>query len=176
MLNYFSRTVLSARWLALSLLTAATLSVAEPAKLDSSEQVNYLAQLKQQHATSSERTALLAEVNSLLAEHALHAGYQVGHSNPQDFLYSVSIAQQGELSIREQVRSSKTNALQVSSQRINVFGIDPFVSYACPAQGVRCVIYGDDKKTAILTLVRNQAAAQKLARALSYLIRNMQRG
>lgn len=176
MLQYLSRSLLTARWLALSLLAAATFSTAEPVTLDSSEQVNYLNQLKRQHATSNERTALLAEVNSLLTEHALRAGYQVGHSNPQDFLYSVSVAQQGDLIIREEIRSSQNNTMEVRSNRINVFGADPFVSYACPAQGVRCVIFGEDKKTAILTIVRNQDAAKNLARAFSYLIRNIQRG
>lgn len=176
MLQYFYRSILAARWLALSLVAATTFSVAEPLSLDSSEQVNYLNQLKQQHATASERTALQAEVNSLLTEHALRAGYQVGYSNPQDFLYSVSVAQQGDLIIREEIRSSQNNAMEVRSNRINVFGIDPFISYACPAQGIRCVIFGEDKKTVILTIVRDPDAAKKLARAFSYLIRNIQRG
>ncbi|MDY0249486.1 MAG: hypothetical protein RBR45_05440 [Pseudomonas sp.] len=176
MFQYFFRTACTARWLVLSLIFATPLSVAEPLTLDSSEQVNYLNQLKQQHATSNERTALLAEVNSLLTQHALRAGYQVGYSNPQDFLYSVNIAQQGELIIREEIRSSEKNTMEVRSNRINVFGIDPFVSYACPMQGIRCVIFGEDKKTAILTIVRDQDAAKKLARAFSYLIRNIQRG
>jgi len=176
MFKTLSRLLFAARWLALSLIASASLSFAQPAALDSSEQANYLNQLKQQHATSNERTALLAELNSLLTQHALRAGYQVGHSNPQDFLYSVSVAKQGELVIREEIRSSQNNTIEVRSQRINVFGIDPFVSYACPAQGVRCVIFGEDKKTAVLTIIRNQQAAKDLARALSYLIRNMQRG
>ncbi len=175
MLQYFYRSILAARWLTLSLVAAATFSVAEPLSLDSSEQVNYLSQLKRQHGTSNERAALLAEVNRLLSEHALRAGYQVGHSNPQDFLYSVSVAQQGDLIIREEIRSSQNNAMEVRSNRINVFGADPFVSYACPAQGIRCVIFGEDKKTAILTIVRDQQAAKNLARAFSYLIRNIQR-
>lgn len=176
MRQYLSRPLFAARCLAFSLMAAASFSFAEPAALESSEQVNYLNQLKRQHATSSERTALLAEVNSLLTQHALRAGYQVGYSNPQDFLYSVSLTKQGELIIREEIRSNQKNSMEVSSHRINVFGIDPFVSYSCPAQGVRCVIYGEDKKTAILTIVRNQKAAEDLAQALSYLIRNMQRG
>lgn len=176
MLQYFSRSILATRWLALSLITAASFSAAEPLSLDSSEQTNYLSQLKRQHATSNERTALLAEVNHLLSEHALRAGYQVGHSNPQDFLYSVSVTEQGNLLIREEIRSRQSNTLEVRSNRINVFGADPFVSYACPAQGIRCVIFGEDQKTAILTIVRDQQAAKNLARAFSYLIRNIQRG
>ena len=176
MLQYFSRLTLAARWLALSFIAASTFSFAEPAALESSEQVNYLKQLKQQHATTNERTALLAEVNSLLTQHSLRAGYQVGYSNPQDFLYSVSVDNRGELLIREEIRSSQNNTMEVRSNRINVFGIDPFVSYACPAQGIRCVIFGEDKKTAVLTIVRDQEAAKSLARALSYLIRNIQRG
>ena len=176
MLQYFSRSILAARWLALGFIAATSCSFAEPATLESSEQVNYLNQLKRQHATTSERTALLAEVNSLLTQHALRAGYQVGYSNPQDFLYSVSVDNRGELLIREEIRSNQNNAMEVRSNRINVFGIDPFVSYACPAQGIRCVIFGEDKQTAILTIVRDQDAAKSVARALSYLIRNIQRG
>lgn len=176
MFQFFSRTALAKYCLSLILAAATTFSFAEPTALDSSEQAQYLNQLKRQHATSSERTALLAEVNRLLAEHALRAGYQVGQSNPQDFLYSVSLAQPGTLIIREEIRSSQNNAIQVRSQHIQVFGIDPFVSYACPAQGVRCVIFAEDKRTAILSIVRDRQAAQKLARAFSYLIRNLQRG
>lgn len=175
LLNLY-RSLFTACSLALSLMVISTFSFAEPASLTSSEQDNYLKHLKQQHATASERTALLAEVNSLLTQHALRAGYQVGYSNPQDFLYSVNVAKQGELVIREEIRNSLNSSLKVRSNHINVFGIDPFVSYACPAQGVRCVIFAEDKKTAILTIVRNQPAAQDLARALSYLIRNIQRG
>ena len=175
MLNYLSRSLLAARWFTLSLLAAATFTAAEPVMLESNEQVNYLNQLKRLHATNNDRTALLAEINSLLSEHALRAGYQVGYSNPQDFTYQVNFSKQGELLIREEIRSSQNNSLEVRSNRINVFGIDPFVNYACPAQGVRCVIFGEDKKTAILTIVRNQEAAKSLAQALSYLIRNIQR-
>lgn len=176
MFLHLYRSLLAARWLGLSLVAVSAFSFAEPAVLASSEQVNYLKLLKQHHATTNERTALLAEVNSLLAQHALRAGYQVGYSNPQDFLYSVNVDKQGELLIREEIRNSKNSSLEVRSHRISVFGIDPFVSYACPAQGVRCVIVAEDKKTAILTIVRNQHAAKDLARALSYLIRNIQRG
>lgn len=176
MFQHFSRPLRTARWFALSLLAVSAFSFAEPAALASSEQVDYLKQLKQQHATASERTALLAEVNRLLTQHALRAGYQVGYSNPQDFLYSVSVAKQGELMIREEIRSSQNNTIEVRNNRINVFGVDPFVSYACPAPGVRCVIFAEDKKTTILTIVRNQPAAEDLARALSYLMRNIQRG
>lgn len=176
MFQHLSRPLFAIRWLALTLIAVSAFSFAEPTALASSEQANYLKQLKQQHATASERTALLAEVNSLLTQHALRAGYQVGYSNPQDFLYRVSVTKQGELMIREEIRSSQNNTLQVRNNRINVFGIDPFVSYACPAQGIRCVMFAEDKKTTILTIVRNQPAAENLARALSYLIRNMQRG
>lgn len=176
MLLHLYRSLSAARWLALSLMLISTFSFAEPAALTSSEQTNYLKQLKQQHATTHERTALLAEVNRLLTQHALRAGYQVGYSNPQDFLYSVNVVKQGELVIREEIRNSQNNSLEVRSNHINVFGIDPFVSYACPTQGVRCMIFAEDKTTVILTIVRNQPVAQDLARALSYLIRNIQRG
>lgn len=175
MLQHLSRALLALRWLTLSLITASSLSLAQPV-LESSEKTNYLKQLQQQHATNNERTALLAEVNALLSQYALRAGYQVGQSNPQDFLYSVSLQKSGELLIREEIRSNQNNVLEVRSNRINVFGIDPFLSYACPAQGIRCVIFGDDKKTAILTIVRDPEAAKQLAKALSYLIRNLQRG
>lgn len=74
--------------------------------------------------------------------------------------------------IRKEARNSQKNPLEVRSNSIHLFGI---VSYACPVQGVRCVIFGEDKKTAILTIMHNQPAAKDLARALSYLIRNIQR-
>ena len=177
MLQYFSRSILATRWLALSLITAASFSVLRAAQLRQQRTDQLPQPTKRQHATSNERTALIAEVNHLLSEHALRAGYQVGHKqSTRFFLYSVSVTEQGNLLIREEIRSSQSNTLEVRSNRINVFGADPFVSYACPAQGIRCVIFGEDQKTAILTIVRDQQAAKNLARAFSYLIRNIQRG
>lgn len=176
MRHYVYQAIRAARWLTLGLIAATSFSFAEPALLESNEQVNYLSQLKRQHATTSDRTALLAEVNHLLSQHALRAGYQVGYSNPQDFLFSVSLGQPGELLIREEIRNTQNTSIEVRSKRVNVFGIDPFVNYACPPQGIRCVIFGEDKKTAILTIIRDPQAAKDLARAISYLIRNLQRG
>jgi ApaG protein len=42
----------------------------------------------------------------MLDTYALRAGYQVGQSNPQDFLYELSVSAPGELRIREEVRGS----------------------------------------------------------------------
>lgn len=161
---------------AIVLLTAAgsiSPSAAGPA-IENTEKEQYLNQLKIQHATSSERTALLAQVNSLLNEHALLKGYQVGQPQAADWLYSVRIAQPGTLLVRLEQRHA-SGAVEVSSQLLQLYGITPFFSYSCERSHAKCNILHESRSEPLLQIIRRPEAASELSRALSYLVRELQR-
>lgn len=144
--------------------------------LSSPEQASYLAGIKRAHPNTSERQALLAQCNQLLQTYALRAGYQLGQADPRDLLYQLSIGGSGELLLREESRAAQGPAVAVHNQQLSVFGIDPFIRYDCPLNGIRCVLQNPTNGSPLLSILRDQDGAAELAKALSFLIRNLQKG
>ncbi|MFG3453695.1 MULTISPECIES: hypothetical protein [Pseudomonadaceae] len=151
------------------------LQAVESNTLDSAESANYLAELKALYLTSNERKALLTHSNALLGTHALKAAFQVGQPNPQDMNYRLSVGAPGELRIREERRDASGN-IAVRNRSFSVFGMDPYLQYQCPPQGIVCEIASPAGGDPWLTILRDPKGAEELAKALSFLIRNLQKG
>lgn len=149
---------------------------AEPAAgLSSSEQARYLADLKRLYLTQDDRQALLAHSNDLLKTYALRAAYQVGQSQRQDLLYQLSAGAPGELVLREETRDPQSSNVSVRNQRFTLYGLDPYISYDCPQSGISCVLHNPADGSPLLTIVRDHKGAAELAKALSFLVRNLQK-
>ena len=142
--------------------------------LQSAEAAQYLSELKRLYLSSDDRQALLAHGNSLLHSYALLAGYQPGRTDAVDLRYQLSSPQAGELRVREE-RRTRDGSLQVSNKVLPVFGVDPFIRYECPQQGQQCVILDPRDGSPLLSIVRDHQGAAELAKALSYLLRNLQK-
>ena len=151
------------------------LQAAETGTLGSEESTKYLAELKALYLTSDERKALLAHSNALLETHALKAAYQVGQANPQDLNYRLSLGAPGELRIREERRDASGN-IAVRNRSLSVFGMDPYLQYQCPPQGIVCSFTSPNDGEPWLTILRDTQGAEELAKALSFLFRNLQKG
>lgn len=162
------------RVLALFLVLGSPLQAAETNRLEPEESARYLSGLKTLYLTSDERAALLTHANALLETYGLRAAYQVGQPNPQDLRYRLEVGAPGELRIREEQRDA-SGSLAVRNRSLSVFGMDPYVQYQCPPQGVVCTfaIQGGEPW---LTILRDPKGAEELAKALSYLFRNLQKG
>jgi len=162
--------------LAGSLLGGAVFAGEPAAGLSGDAQAAYLAELKRLYLTRDARRALLAHGNALLDTYALRAGYQVGQAHRQDLLYHLRLGAPGELLVREETRSPHGTDLAVRNQRIVLFGVDPFIRYDCPPSGISCVLYHPADGSPLLSIVRDHEGAAELAKALSFLIRNLQKG
>ncbi|WP_296269601.1 hypothetical protein [Pseudomonas sp. UBA6323] len=149
---------------------------ADKGALQGAEQEAYLDELKRLYLTDNERQALLAHNNALLETYALRAGYQVGQAQRQDLLYRFAVGDAGELILREESRGMQGTAISVRNQRVPVFGIDPFIRYECPTGGIRCALLNPVDGSQLLSIVRDHQGASELAKALSFLIRNVQKG
>ena len=150
---------------------------AEPAAgLSSPEQARYLAELKRLYLTQDEGQALLAHSNDLLKTYALRAAYQVGQAQRKDLVYQLSQGAPGELVLREETRDAQSGAVAVHNRRINLYGVDPFIKYDCLLSGISCVLHNPADGGVLLTIVRDHQGAAELAKALSFLIRNVQKG
>ncbi|WP_431977994.1 hypothetical protein [Pseudomonas oligotrophica] len=150
-------------------------SAAEPPQLSSDESARYLAELRQLYLTNSDRQALLAHGNSLLETYALRAGYQVGRGDARDYLYRLELGEAGELRIREEVRGPGA-AVAVRHRSLAVYGLDPYLQYRCPDQQLACSIDSPLDGEPLVRILRDPKGAQELAKALSFLIRNLQKG
>ena len=144
--------------------------------LNSAEQGRYLAELKRLYPGKAPRQALLEHCNRLLQSYALRAGYRVGETQHDDLLYQLSIASAGVLNVREETRSADGSRMAVNNQRVEVFGVDPFIRYQCPNRGPSCQVLNPQDGSVLFKLVRDQAGVGELAKALSFLIRDVQKG
>ena len=167
---------LSGLLLMLSLGAGAPAQASE-AQLSGEEQARYLAELKRLYLTKDERKALLAHSNALLDTYALRAGYQLGKAPAQrsDLRYQLSVSGPGELLVRQETRAEQTNNLAVSNQRLSVFGLDPYIHYECPTSGITCVLNNPADGSPWITVLRDHQGAADLAKAISFLIRNLQK-
>ncbi|MGK9066731.1 hypothetical protein [Stutzerimonas chloritidismutans] len=159
----------------LLLVAGEQLKAAETNTLGSDEPARYLAELKSLYLTSNERQALLAHTNALLKTYGLRASYQVGQPDPHDLDYRLDVGQPGELRIREERRDASGN-LAVRNRSLSVFGVDPYLQYRCPTQGLVCTFGNSSDGEPWLTILRDPQGAEELAKALSFLLRNMQKG
>ena len=166
-----------AKLLLISLLfiNSVPLQAAESNTLGSQESAKYLAGLKALYLTSDERQALLSHSNALLETYGLKAAYQVGQANPQDLNYRLSVGGPGELRIREERHDASGN-VAVRNRSFSVFGMNPFIQYQCPPQGVSCVFNSPTGGDPWLAILRDPKGAETLAKALSFLFRNLQQG
>ena len=167
---------LSGLLLMLSLGGTAPVQASE-AQLGGEEQARYLAELKRLYMTKDERKALLAHSNALLDTYALRAGYQLGKAPAQrsDLRYQLSVAGPGELLVRQETRTEQSKTLAVSNQRLSVFGVDPYIRYNCPTSGITCMLNNPADGSPWITVLRDHQGSADLAKAISFLIRNLQR-
>ena len=142
--------------------------------LSSNEQASYLAGIQRLYLAKSPRAALLEHCNQLLQTYALRAGYQLGEAAPRDLLYQLSLGAPGELLLREESRAQQGTDIRVRNRRLSVFGVDPYIRYDCPLSGIRCVLNNPTDGTPLLSVLRDQQGAAELAKALSFLLRDLQ--
>lgn len=157
------------------LIAGGQLKAADSNALGSDESARYLGELKALYLTSDERIALLTHSNALLKTYGLRAEYQVGQANRADMQYQLSVGSPGELRIREERRDVSGN-IAVRNRGFSVFGLDPFIQYQCPPQGLACTFGNPAGGDPWLTILRDPKGAEELAKALSFLFRNLQKG
>lgn len=163
--------------IASTLLVASAAQAVEPqAQLSGAEQARYLNELKHLYLTNDERQALLAQSNELLDTYAVRAAFQVGEAERRDQVYQLSVGAPGELLIQQKVRLAEGFDMAVRNRRLAVFGVDPYIQYDCPPFERVCVLKNPQDGSPWLTIRRDHHGAAELAKALSFLLRNMQKG
>ena len=77
--------------------------------------------------------------------------------------------------MREESRAQQGPEVSVHNRRVAVFGLDPYIRYQCPLSGIRCVFSDPADGSPLFSVVRDQEGAAALAKALTFLLRNLQK-
>ena len=110
----------------------------------------------------------------LLKHYALRDGLQAGHVKATNRLYQLSIQHPGELTVRSE--HTGTQGIEIISKRYSVFGLDPYVHYGCDNSFIACELYHPGDNSPWLMITRDRKGAGDLAKVISYLLRDLQKG
>lgn len=137
---------------------------------------DYLSSLRQQYLANNDIDALRLHINSLLKDNAFHGSRLKTKGQKKGTEYSVDISSQRELLIKEKDYRGKSGP-RLDVRKMDVYGIDPLIQYGCDYNQFVCWLYHpvNDRQRWIL-LDRNDQAAQDVSKAMSRLIRLLQKG
>lgn len=133
-----------------------------------------VAQLKALYLTDDAVVALLEHANSLLSLHAWEGPSRVVVRQPERGVQYRLEVQDDSLRLRTRAFDEQGDA-RVSMGSITVFGINPRVSSDCFREESACWISDPRDDSRWLKLAENRAGARDTARAISLLLREMQR-
>ncbi len=158
-----------------------TESVTKKAKLDWSSvaksmkvENGYIEELKSFYLTQDEREALQLHINSLLSVY--HIGNVPHLKRVASMSYVTSLSLSDNM-IYASVLNAKKNSsdLRAVSSKFSVFGVNPYVDYGCESEAMNCWIAHPVDGTKWIRIINDSDAAKELVKALTYLIKVMQR-
>lgn len=138
---------------------------------------SYDAKLKQQYQRGDTVNALIARINELLASHVFVASKIKNPQTQDSELFSVSIAQKNEVVVTRQSRTRRSGQLQsnIKIDRLDVFGVNPYIDYVCDRIYDSCWIRHPATGSQWIVLENNEAVAAELSKALTRLMKALQR-
>lgn len=131
--------------------------------------------LKSLYLKDSDQAALAAHVNSLLGQAEWQPGPVIRQEPEESIRYQVDVGSDRELVIQEIVRG-KGEGPRLSTRKVSVFGVNPAVSHACVEAENSCWLYDPRNQSRWLRLVNRPELAGDTAKAMSELIRTLQKG
>ncbi|MBL4606368.1 MAG: hypothetical protein JKY01_00870 [Pseudomonadales bacterium] len=157
-----------------------TSSEKQPTSLLESSEVQYLQQLKQLYLTSSTSDALLKHINDMLVSYALKRQQKIIKTEqPPLARYRLSQDFSGNLvtSIQKINVFKKENSKSViNTTKINIYGIDPFITYHCSSGTNSCWLRSPINGSRWIEFSNNEEAAAEISRAITSLIKVLQKG
>lgn len=135
----------------------------------------YTEHIRQLYKTSDTASALTLHLNNLLKFYAygddriVVASTRVGTPTRHKIRYSSD----GEIISLNRMGGSASDPF--TEDRFSVYGVNPHVSYRCRAATASCWLYHPVTSQRWLQIVRNEDIALEISKALSQLIRDLQK-
>ena len=122
--------------------------------------------------------SLVTHVNSLLKSYRFIEG-KIKNVEKNDYIdFKLSLAKNRELILtrRDISRSLSGDLSELSVTRLNAFGIDPNVEYRCSKESDSCTIKHPLNQKEWIKISRDEEGAQEITKALTRLLKALQRG
>ncbi len=157
--------------------------VAEPsANLDWSKAADtmkkengYLREMRELYLTDNDLEALELHINSLLSVYHIGNGPNLKNSTPLQYVTSISVGN-GVIISSIKSKESADGEVRTISNKFSVFGVNPYIKYDCSEEELSCWITHPQDGTQWIRLVHDSDVAKELNKALTHLIKEMQKG
>ena len=135
----------------------------------------YLESLKKLYLTDDSKEALVLQINNILSTYPYHGSRIKQQDVNKGVRYSVSLTG-SELQIQEKSYDKK-GAPSLLVNRMDVYGVDPFIKHNCDYDRYICWLYHPiNQHDRWILLDRNDDAAKELSEAMGRLIQSVQGG
>lgn len=132
----------------------------------------YIKSLQALYLTDDPVKALTMQINSLLSAHAYTGSRVKKVSGRSGVIYSLSVSERDIILQEKQYLSGRP---ELSVNKLNVLGVDPFVKSACSSKELQCWIYHPgNRHEHWIVIDRDEMVLNELVAAISKLIRFMQ--
>lgn len=137
----------------------------------------YVQKLQALYLKKQADQALLMHINSLLTDYSLKPVQTITKTTQTPVArYSLSHDHQGNLITSRQSYATKQKQQSViDTTKINVYGIDPYITYRCMVTSQSCWLRSPIQGTPWIEISPNEDTAKELAYALTVLIKLLQK-
>lgn len=135
----------------------------------------YIDRIKELYETDDAIQALSLHVNNLLKFYAYGREEVVAGSRrlSQPTRHKIQVGENGKLISFN--RAGATEEAPVREESFSVYGVDPYIAYQCNARASNCWLMHPVSNDRWLQVLDNREAAGEIAKALSELIKQMQK-
>jgi hypothetical protein len=120
--------------------------------------------------------ALVLHVNSLLSSYVYLDGKVKNLKTSDREEYSLSIKQPSQMMVtKKSIKHTLNGQSEISVTSLDAFGINPFVSFRCSSAVDQCEIKHPVSGDAWMVIANDNAAAEDVSKALTRLIKSLQR-
>jgi hypothetical protein len=138
------------------------------------QKTDYVGQLQFLYQEQSEVSALLSHINNLLdfygyGDTAITAANRIGATT------RYKLATLPGAILVTQKREQRNSGELLTNTKLKVYGVNPYVGYQCRTADQSCTVEHPETKGTWLQIVNNEEAVQELAKALSELIKRVQK-
>lgn len=136
---------------------------------------SYVDHIQQLYASNNAASALTTHLNNLLKFYAYGSDQRIIASSRSGTpsRHKIQYSGRGEIISFNKIGASANNPF--TEDRFSVFGVNPHISFECRASTSSCWLYHPITKQRWLQIVRNEDAALEISKAMSRLIKDLQK-
>lgn len=136
----------------------------------------YDAKVQKLYGAATLQESLVLHINSLLSSYPYLEGAIKNPQRSPRVEFQVATGDAAQITVmRREFNPTVAGQVALSSNSLDAFGVNPFVSYRCSKVSDQCVIRHPVSGADWIVIARDESTAQELATALTRLIKALQR-